>query len=197
MKNYMRNTNQNHYSLAKIIHHICLLTLMIMLVTGCSNEKDKVLQQKVDDLTSNYEELQEEYNQLKGEHEILQTDYESLQSEYESLQTEIEGYQDQQATIDDLNAKLTELQSQYDALQAERDSLTSQIASLQSSQTNSNPQVAPSPQANNNGDMVWLSETGSKYHSINNCGRMNPNKARQVSQSSAEGSGYGRCEKCF
>lgn len=46
------------------------------------------------------------------------------------------------------------------------------------------------------GQMVWLSETGEKYHSINNCGRMNPNKARQVTLESAQNS-YGRCSKCW
>ena len=34
--------------------------------------------------------------------------------------------------------------------------------------------------------LVWLSETGEKYHNIPDCGRMNPNKARQVTQSEAE-----------
>lgn len=44
---------------------------------------------------------------------------------------------------------------------------------------------------------VWLSATGTKYHSINNCGRMNPNRARQVTLSQAQASGYGRCLKCW
>lgn len=47
------------------------------------------------------------------------------------------------------------------------------------------------------GELVWLSATGEKYHSINNCGRMNPDKARQVSRSEAEAEGYGACEKCW
>lgn len=44
---------------------------------------------------------------------------------------------------------------------------------------------------------VWLSATGDKYHSIPNCGRMNPDKARQVTKSQAESSGYGACSKCW
>ena len=40
-----------------------------------------------------------------------------------------------------------------------------------------------------NENMVWVSETGSKYHRINNCGRMNPNKAVQMSQADAEARG--------
>lgn len=45
--------------------------------------------------------------------------------------------------------------------------------------------------------MVWLSATGSKYHSKNNCGRMNPSTARQVSKSSALAMGYDACSKCW
>lgn len=46
-------------------------------------------------------------------------------------------------------------------------------------------------------DAVWLSATGEKYHSVNNCGRMNPDKARQVSIEYAVSRGYEKCEKCF
>lgn len=42
-----------------------------------------------------------------------------------------------------------------------------------------------------------ISATGSKYHSIPNCGRMNPNKASQVSVSEAEGIGLSPCSKCM
>lgn len=43
---------------------------------------------------------------------------------------------------------------------------------------------------------VWLSATGSKYHTIPNCGNMNPNKAIKVTKSSAEASGYQKCKNC-
>ena len=46
------------------------------------------------------------------------------------------------------------------------------------------------------GQMVWLSETGEKYHTINNCGRMNPNKAIQVTLDNAISQGYQPCSKC-
>lgn len=45
-------------------------------------------------------------------------------------------------------------------------------------------------------DMVWVSETGSKYHSINNCGRMNPDKAYQMSETDAK-SAYEKCSECW
>lgn len=44
---------------------------------------------------------------------------------------------------------------------------------------------------------VWLSATGSKYHKIPNCGRMNPAKARQVDLSYAKSHGFTPCSNCF
>lgn len=44
---------------------------------------------------------------------------------------------------------------------------------------------------------AYLSATGSKYHSIDHCGKMNPNKARKTTVSEAEAAGYGRCSKCW
>lgn len=45
--------------------------------------------------------------------------------------------------------------------------------------------------------MVWISATGSKYHSIPNCGRMNPANATQETESQAISQGYGKCKKCW
>ena len=46
-------------------------------------------------------------------------------------------------------------------------------------------------------EMVWISATGSKYHSIPDCGNMNPDKAHQEPISQAEAEGYEACKKCF
>lgn len=46
-------------------------------------------------------------------------------------------------------------------------------------------------------EMVWISATGSKYHSIPDCGNMNPDKAYQEPVSQAESQGYEACKKCF
>ncbi|WP_373898961.1 ComEC/Rec2 family competence protein [Haloimpatiens sp. FM7315] len=43
---------------------------------------------------------------------------------------------------------------------------------------------------------VWLSATGSKYHSIPNCGRVNPKKARKVTLEEAKAQGYEPCSQC-
>lgn len=43
---------------------------------------------------------------------------------------------------------------------------------------------------------VWLSETGTQYHRINNCGRMNPAKASKVTLEYAISHNYGWCNNC-
>lgn len=45
--------------------------------------------------------------------------------------------------------------------------------------------------------MVWKSATGSKYHSYNSCGNMNPAKATQLTLSEALALGLGSCSKCW
>lgn len=46
-------------------------------------------------------------------------------------------------------------------------------------------------------EKVWVSETGEKYHNKPDCGRMNPDKARQMTRSEAEALGLEPCKKCF
>lgn len=45
-------------------------------------------------------------------------------------------------------------------------------------------------------EMVWISATGSKYHSRPDCGQMEPSTSWQLSVSEAEAQGYEPCKKC-
>ena len=57
-------------------------------------------------------------------------------------------------------------------------------------------EVAPAPTSSGY-YYVWLSATGTRWHSINNCGRMNPANARQVRLDYARGRyGFGPCAIC-
>lgn len=70
---------------------------------------------------------------------------------------------------------------------------SSSSSSNKSSNSSSNSSVESTPV----GGQVWLSATGTKYHSKPNCGRMDPNKARQISLSEAKSRGFEPCSKCF
>ncbi|MBQ9991776.1 MAG: MBL fold metallo-hydrolase [Lachnospiraceae bacterium] len=84
--------------------------------------------------------------------------------------------------------------------------LASQMATEQTAPTPSEQTPASTPEASPEpapaaepatGTLVWKSATGEKYHSINNCGRMNPAKATQITKEQAESMGLGPCSKCY
>ena len=180
----------------KLISVFIISSFILLIASFSYYESTYDIKQYNEKLICSYNELVDSYNDLLDE-------YEYLESKHDDLNLEIKKYKDQQETVDNLTTQLSELQSQFDALKTENDSLTSQVASLQTNNSSGGnggrlpSTTSNSLSSNSVGGMVWLSETGSKYHSIPNCGRMNPNNAWQVSQSSAEASGYGRCSKCF
>lgn len=58
-------------------------------------------------------------------------------------------------------------------------------------------EAAETAEAEPQGRMVWISATGKKYHSIPDCGNMNPDNARQETESQAKAEGYEACKKCW
>lgn len=53
------------------------------------------------------------------------------------------------------------------------------------------------PTQQSNTQKVWITATGSKYHSVNNCGRTNPAKAQCVTLSEALSKGLTKCSICY
>lgn len=80
----------------------------------------------------------------------------------------------------------------YDAGESEEkeESNTSSNSSEDKEDVGVVPTPEPEPEVEKK--MVWLSATGDKAHSIPNCGRMNPNTARNVPDA-----GYDYCSKCW
>ncbi len=72
-----------------------------------------------------------------------------------------------------------------------------EAASTQEKEEQSAVQPAPAAPQPSSGEMVWKSATGKKYHSIDHCGNMNPNKATQITREQAEAMGLGRCSNCY
>ena len=173
---------------------VCILA-MSGSVSSAVNERELI--------TDQLQEQTEEYEDLQSNFESLTTKYDELSGDYDTLKAELANYTDQQETIDSLNTQLAELQEKYNSLSAENEELKSQVSSLQASASNTSSSSSSSSSggsslnSDSGGGMVWLSATGSKYHSIPDCGTMNPNTARQVSKSSAEAMGYDACSKCW
>ena len=180
----------------------CLVIFILAMsgtVSSAVNDRE-LMSDQLQEQTEQYEDLQSNFDDLSAQ-------YDDLNGSYDTLQAELANYQDQQETIDTLNAQLTDLQEKYDTLsaeneelKAENEELKSQASSLQAKASSASSSSSTSSSSSSNdsgGGMVWLSATGSKYHSIPDCGNMNPNNARQVSRSSAEAQGYDACSKCW
>ncbi len=162
---------------------------------------------------SNSEKNSKSYAAVQKQYDELKSEYDSIEQQFNEQEDEIESLEDKNS---DLKEKVNTLKSEKKKLKTENASLKTKAkkASSTSSSTNNSSSSSSSSDSHGGGrrpgyysnsdsssdseeTMVWLSETGSKYHSIPDCGRMNPDKARQVTESDAESMGYGRCSKCF
>ena len=165
---------------------------------------------------SKSKELSQQIDVLAEQYEELSSDYENLEKSNKTLKADIKKYTDQQSKVDELTDKVSELESQVNTLTEENTKLKSDNETLKSENESLKQQESTDTASSSGGGggsigsfggqpadtssggvMVWISETGSKYHNKNNCGRMNPNKAYQMSRESAEASGYDPCSKCF
>ncbi len=74
-----------------------------------------------------------------------------------------------------------------------------QAAEQQMQQTTEPAQetVVETPEQEKKAQYVWLSATGSKYHSYDSCGNMNPKRAQKVTLEEAQRLGKGKCSKCW
>lgn len=176
-----------------------IVVFLLICILGMSGSTSSAMDQS-SLLESKAEEQLEQIKNLEKQIDDFSERYEELQVNYDKLCDEVSVYQNQQETIDDLNTSLSELQEKYDKLLSEKEKLSEENSELEVRVSSAKVKSASSASAvtgSESGRMVWLSATGSKYHSIPDCGNMNPNKARQVSKSSAEAQGYSACSKCW
>ena len=82
------------------------------------------------------------------------------------------------------------------AKKAEEERIAAEAAAQQAEQERIASEQAAAQAQQPQEQMVWISATGSKYHSYSSCGNMTPDNAYQMTQAEAEASGYGRCKKC-
>lgn len=161
-----------------------------------------------------------EYNTLLGQKEQLENQVVELDNQLAVVNNDVTVLQEKKAELDRLAKEEAERIAKEEAERAAREEaerLAREEAEREAArlaQEEADRLAAQQQQNNNNiasgsgngqaatgtetpvGQMVWLSATGEKYHSINNCGRMNPNNARQVSLESIKGQ-YQPCSKCY
>ena len=95
--------------------------------------------------------------------------------------------------VEDKRKREKEEAARIAAEQAAREE-AERLAASQNYASSSNGYVA-TVNEDNIGSMVWITKTGSKYHSHGNCG--NSKYVSQVTRESAEARGLDPCSKCY
>ena len=120
--------------------------------------------------------------------------------------TSNDGASQQNAVTQSNAATSNEAASQQDAVTQSNDATTQDGTAVQGAEENSSDHATDASGAAVSNDtgaggsgsvMVWKSATGSKYHSTNHCGNMNPDNATQITEEEAIREGLGKCKKCW
>lgn len=174
-------------------------------------------QKELTTLNDNVTKLQTDISNLKEENQKRESVLTETTTKLEQQKKEEKEEAERKVKEDAEKKKQEELEKQQKAeaekAANEQASKNSSQATSNNSSSNSSSNTANSNSSNNSsssnssssnqevsepvGAMVYITETGSKYHSINNCGRTNPSKTSYISLSDAQSRGYSACSKCY
>ena len=130
------------------------------------------------------ERIAQEQAATKAEQERIAQEQAATKAEQERIA------QEQAAT----QAEQERIAQEQAAAQAEQERIAQEQAAAQEQQARIAQEQAIATQTQVSS--VWLSATGEKYHSIPNCGRMNPANAYQVTLAEAQQRGIQPCKNC-
>lgn len=150
--------------------------------------EEKAAEKKAKEEEAKKKEEEERIAAEKAEEERIAAE-KAEQERIAAEQAEQERIAAEQAEQERIAAELAE-QQRIAADQAEQQ----RIAAEQAEQARIAAEQATQQQQQE--QMVWISATGSKYHSRSNCGNMNPDKAYQLTLSEAQSRGYDACKRC-
>lgn len=140
-------------------------------------EQERIAQEQAAAQQAEQERIAQEQAAAQAEQERIAQEQAAAQAEQERIAQEQAAAQAEQQRLEQERIA----QEQAAAQQAEQERIAQeQAAAAQIAQTSN----------------VWLSATGQKYHSIPNCGRMDPANARQVSLTDAQRLGIEPCKNC-
>ena len=160
------------------------------------------ISEQVNQCNNEYNEIEEHIHKLTATKDELTTKHTTLTTTVSSLKTQIATEESRIASEEKAKAERERLAAEQAAKeeaariaaeQAAREEVE-RLAASQNYASSSNGYVA-TVNEDNIGSMVWITKTGSKYHSHGNCG--NSKYVSQVTRESAEARGLDPCSKCY
>lgn len=202
-----RHNSHSKKSFWKSGKKIAIIILSFLLLCSLASYSDSDFS-KVDELTNQIETLQQENSDLNSELEETQNQLTTLQETNKSLEEEKENLETQ---INELNSKVEELENEALAKASDSSTTSSQTQTSSSSSSTSSSQSQTSSStssstsgtsssssttdsSDSNSEMVWVGETGTKYH-YQWCGTLK-GKGHQITLQQALSEGREACKVC-
>lgn len=157
-------------------------------IAECGSQHNEILEE-ISVLTTKKEELTEKITALNSEKSSLTA---NVKTEETRIASEEKAKEEAERIAAEQAAKAEAERIAAEQAEAERIAAANANNYVGSSAGNT---VSAAVNEDNIGEMVWITATGKKYHSHNNCG--NSQHVSQVTRSQAEARGLGPCSKCY
>jgi chromosome segregation ATPase len=188
------NTENKLRNLVKDKKNIAIIILLFLLIVVSASSADNTqYENQIANLTNEKTELSEKLQNSQIYINTLQTENSKLKEEKENLETEKQ----------ELNSKVEELEKKSNT-----DTVSSSISNTTSSQTSSSTSSNESTStttsaatnsnttnSDTNSEMVWVGETGTKYHK-ESCRTLKGN-GHQITMQQALSEGRQACKVCY
>ena len=184
----------------RILSIICIMGLVLGLFTSCGVSSDEESAQKESEIVINTE-TETENSEVSTETEDSEIGNEDIKSDNSIISTSHEKVDDTTFIKDDTEPIQESTPEQEQTAEQNSNPTPEQVPEpepVPEQVSEPEPDSVPEQTPSGGGSFgVWISATGTKYHSINNCGNMNPDNATQLTEEQAIGMGYGKCSKCW
>lgn len=160
------------------------------------------ISEQVNECNHEHEELEAHINELTTTKDELDTKYTTLSTGVSSLKSQISTEESRIASEEKAKVERERIAAEQ-AAKAEAERIAAEQAAREEAErlaasqsyTSSSTGYVATVNEDNIGSMVWITRTGSKYHSHGNCG--NSQYVSQVTREDAVARGLGPCSKCY
>lgn len=185
------NSKKSFWKSGKNIAIIILSFLLVCFIVAYGNSDAS----KVEELTNQINELEQKNNELNSKMEDNEKQITNLQDANKLLVEEKGKLEEEKKTLEtekqELNTKVEELEK----ISSTKNNKSTTTAGTSTSQLQkSSSRTTSASSSNNNSQMVWVGETGTKYH--NQGCRTLKGKGHQITFQQAQAEGRAPCKVC-
>ena len=185
----------NKRFVVELIGVVIIILLSLSSIGSVPEEDYNKLQAEYTDLQDNYSNLQDRLEDVQDKLDKTSASLNNITADYETFQERMSPFAE--LSDEEISTIVTEMEqkaTEEEAARIQAEQAAQQQAQAAQAQAEAEAQAAAQAQQPQ-GEMVWIPQTGSKYHSNSSCSNMkNPT---QVTISEAQSRGYEPCKKCY